>query len=180
MIFHENRLLQIIGGALLDNDWLTSFQHGLDFHHAQPGYVMMARWLPTTEASMIPEYANNYLGKWLQGTKIFKCCTCPAGRVTYNFHSSCKHLHLSFKSVCTKEHKGLYVIWLAQVILSKALVLQDECFGKNYSSFLYFTRNNQRTSGIFVPWAPLLNYNSVHGTWKYMAVIGPDIQKCWV
>ena len=36
-----------------------------------------------------------------------KYCTCPAGRVTYNFHSSCKHMHLSFKSVCNKEHKGV-------------------------------------------------------------------------
>ena len=40
-----------------------------------------------------------------QGTKIFQYCTCPAGRVTYNFHSSCKHMHLSFKSVCNREHK---------------------------------------------------------------------------
>ena len=39
----------------------------------------------------------------IQGTKIFKNCTCPAGRVTYNFHSSCKHMYLSFKSVCNKE-----------------------------------------------------------------------------
>ena len=39
-----------------------------------------------------------------------------------------------------------------RVILPKALVLQDECFGKNYSSFLDFTRNYKRTSGIFVPW----------------------------
>ena len=36
-----------------------------------------------------------------QGTKIFQYCTCPAGRVTYNFHSSCKHMHLSFKK-CTR------------------------------------------------------------------------------
>ena len=41
----------------------------------------------------------------LQGTKIFQYCTCPAGRVTYNFHSSYKHMHVSFKSVCNKEHK---------------------------------------------------------------------------
>ena len=31
-----------------------------------------------------------------QGTKIFKQCTCLAGRVTYHFHSSGKHMHLSF------------------------------------------------------------------------------------
>ena len=41
------------------------------------------------------------------GTKIFQYCTCPAGRVTYNFHLSCKHMHLSFKSVCNKEHNGV-------------------------------------------------------------------------
>ena len=40
-----------------------------------------------------------------QGTKIFKYCTYPAGRVTYNFHLSCKRMHMSFKSVCNKEHK---------------------------------------------------------------------------
>ena len=41
----------------------------------------------------------------LQETKIFQYCTCPAGQVTYNFHSSCKQMHLTFKSVCNKEHK---------------------------------------------------------------------------
>ena len=45
--------------------------------------------------------------KQFQGTKIFQYCTCPAGRVTNNIHSSCKHMHLSFKSVCNKEHKGV-------------------------------------------------------------------------
>ena len=33
----------------------------------------------------------------------------------------------------------------------KTLVLQDESFGKNYLSFLAFTRNYERTSGIIVP-----------------------------
>ena len=42
-----------------------------------------------------------------QGTKIFQYCTCPAGQVAYNFHSSSKHMHESFKSVCNKEHKGV-------------------------------------------------------------------------
>ncbi|XP_052257337.1 uncharacterized protein LOC127862301 [Dreissena polymorpha] len=37
-------------------------KHGLDFHHAQPGYVMMTKWLPTDEPNSIPEYANQYLG----------------------------------------------------------------------------------------------------------------------
>ena len=43
----------------------------------------------------------------LQGTKIFQYSKCPGGRVTYNFHSSCKHMHLSFKNVYNKEHKGV-------------------------------------------------------------------------
>ena len=43
--------------------------------------------------------------QYMQGTKIFKYCTCPAGRVTYNFHSSCKHMHMSVKSVCNNEPK---------------------------------------------------------------------------
>ena len=42
-----------------------------------------------------------------QGTKISKHFTCPAGWVTYNFHLSCKHMHLSFKSICNKEYKGV-------------------------------------------------------------------------
>ena len=45
-----------------------------------------------------------------QGTKKFQYCTCSAGRVTYNFHSSCKHMHLPFFKcycVCNKEHKGV-------------------------------------------------------------------------
>ena len=43
----------------------------------------------------------------LQRKKIFQYCTHLAGQVTYNFHLSCKHKHLSFKSVCNKEHKGV-------------------------------------------------------------------------
>ena len=104
--------------------------------------------------------------KQMQGTKIFQYCTCPVGRVTYNLHSSYKYnvMHLSFKSVCNKEHKGVICNTtsssyssestrptLPQVILPKALVLQNECFGKNYSSFLDFTRSYEPTSGIFVP-----------------------------
>ena len=35
----------------------------------------------------------------IKGTKIFQYCTRPAERVTYNFHSSCKHMHSSLKIV---------------------------------------------------------------------------------
>ncbi|XP_052802343.1 uncharacterized protein LOC128232684 [Mya arenaria] len=48
----------------LEHSHLTAVfaKYGLDFHHAQPGYVIMSKWLPTTEPDMIPEYANQYLG----------------------------------------------------------------------------------------------------------------------
>jgi hypothetical protein len=32
---------------------------------------MMAKWLPTTEPSMIPEYANQYLGNLFNNVNIF-------------------------------------------------------------------------------------------------------------
>ena len=44
-----------------------------------------------------------------------------------------------------------YVIRLPKVILFKALVRHDECFGKNCVSFLDFTRNYERASGILSP-----------------------------
>ena len=92
-------------------------------------------------------------GNGLQGTKIFQYCTCPAGRKTYNFHSSCKHMHLSFKSVCNKEHK--------RVICNMTSSSNSSQIGKNYLPFLDFTRNYERTSGIFVPW-PLSFHHSVY------------------
>ena len=38
------------------------FQHGFDFNHAQPGYVLMTKWLPDNEENKLPEYANQFLG----------------------------------------------------------------------------------------------------------------------
>ena len=38
-----------------------------------------------------------------QGTKIFQYCTCHAGRATYNFHSTCKNMHFSFKRFAKKN-----------------------------------------------------------------------------
>lgn len=35
---------------------------GFDFHHAQPGYVLMNTWLIKEIPSTLPEYANQYLG----------------------------------------------------------------------------------------------------------------------
>ena len=52
---------------------------------------------------------------------------------------------------------NIYIICLPRVILPNALILQDECVGKNYSSFLDFTRNYERTSGIFAPGNVLTN-----------------------
>ena len=52
----------------------------------------------------------------IQGTKIFQYCTRPAGRVINNFHSSCKHMYLPFKSLYNKEHKG--ATWLIKFLIS--------------------------------------------------------------
>ena len=60
-----------------------------------------ARWFPRS-------WRSRRNARWvMSGDKIFQYCTCPAGRVTYNFHLSCKHMYLSFKSICNKEHKGV-------------------------------------------------------------------------
>ena len=72
--------------------------------------------------------------------------------MTYNFHSSCKHMHLSFKSVCNKEHKGVIYNMTSSSYSSQSTHPTGRVLGKSYSSFLDFTRNYKWTSGIFVPW----------------------------
>ena len=72
--------------------------------------------------------------------------------MTYNFHSSGNHMHLSFKSICNKEHKGVICNMPSLSNSSQSTRPTGRVLGKNYSSFLDFTRNYERTSGIFVPW----------------------------
>ena len=94
--------------------------------------------------------------------------------MTYNFHTSCTQA--SFKSVCNKEHNRVIcnmtynkvpyitakmifyqVSFIAASHILKSMLrkclehAQDKCFGMNYLSFLDFTHNYERTSGIFVP-----------------------------
>ena len=66
--------------------------------------------------------------KMLAGDKKIQYSTYLAGRVTYNFHSSCKHIHLSFRSVYIKEHKAvIYNVTssspVGRVLLEELLVL---------------------------------------------------------
>ena len=65
----------------------------------------------------------------IQGTKIFQYCTCPVGRVTSSFHSSCKHMHLSFKSVCNKEYKGVICNMTSLSNSSQSTCHEDWCTG---------------------------------------------------
>ena len=96
------------------------------------------------------------------GDKIkIKNCTCPAGHVTYNFHSSCKHMHLSFKSVCNKEHKEVICNITSSSNSFQSTRPTGRVLGKNYSSFLDFTSNYERTSGIFVPCPKLKLWHTV-------------------
>ena len=69
--------------------------------------------------------------------------------MTYNFHSSCKHMHLSFKMKCNKEHKGVICNTTSLSYSSQS----TRPFGKNYSSFLDFTgvynnRNGPERTGM--------------------------------
>ena len=84
--------------------------------------------------------------KFAGGIKIIQYCTCPAGRVTYNFHSSCKCMHLYFKSVCGVIFNMTSLSNSSQSTRPTRRVLWEE-----YSSFLDFTGNYKPTSGIFVP-----------------------------
>ena len=124
---------------------------------------LISSWtLAKTDQSLMSDL--RYCG---QGTKIFQYCTCLAGRVTYNFHSSCKHnvMHLSFKSVCNKEHKGVICYTTSSSYSSQSTHPTGQVLGKNYLSFLDFTRNYERTSGIFVAWW-VFSYGFVMGWLK--------------
>ena len=56
--------------------------------------------------------------------------------------------------------------------IPKAFVQQDECFGKNYLSFLDFTHNYEQTSGIFVPW-PCIDYCEASNNFVCFVVLCP-------
>ena len=87
--------------------------------------------------------------QYSQGTKIFQYCNCPAGQVTYNFHSSCKHMHLSFKSTYNKEHKRVICSMTSwSNCRTSALGRITHSF---YISLVITSQNNERTSGILSP-----------------------------
>ena len=47
---------------------------------------------------------------YLSGDKIFQYCTCPAGRVTYNFHScTCPIIVYAIKKIREYEGRFFYV-----------------------------------------------------------------------
>ena len=79
------------------------------------GQHMRWHWRPAKAKTRLHSHAIMYVHllltftkygiQSLEGTKMFQYCTCPAGRVTCTFHLSCKHMHLSFKSECNREHK---------------------------------------------------------------------------
>ena len=70
-----------------------------------------------------------------------------------HFHSSSKHMHLCFKRVYNKEHKGVICNMTSSSNSSQSTHSVGRGLGKNYSSFLDFTHNNKLTSGIFVLWS---------------------------
>ena len=50
-------------------------------------------------------------------------------------------MHLSFKSICNKEHKGVICNMTSSSNSSQSTRPTGRVLGKNYSSFLDFTRN---------------------------------------
>ena len=64
---------------------------------------------------------RNYKQNSNRGQKILNIAHL-AGRVTYNFHSFCKYMHLSFKGICNKEHN-----MTSLSNFSKGLILLNEC-----------------------------------------------------
>ena len=60
-------------------------------------------------------------------------------------------MHLSFKSVGNKEHKGVICNMTSSSNFFQSTHPVGQVLEKNYSSFLDLTRNHERTSGIFVP-----------------------------
>ena len=87
----------------------------------------------------------------MQGTKYFNFVLVLRDEFLTIFTRPANKCTCPLKVYAIKNIRELYVIHFPRVILPKALVLQDECFGKNYLSFLDFTRNYERTSRIFVP-----------------------------
>ena len=86
-----------------------------------------------------------------QGTKIFQYCTGPTGRGTYNFHLSCKHMHLSFKSVCIKEHKGVICNVTSSSNSSQSTRPSGRVLWEELLVLSIFHRNYEWTRGIFCP-----------------------------
>ena len=107
----------------------------------------------TSEWNCSEQPKHNMFHRWenhhsLQGTKIFQYWTCPAGQVTYNFTQ-----HLSFKSVCNREHKGVKCNMILRSNSSKSTCPTGWALCEEFIYFLDFTCNNEGTCGIFVPWS---------------------------
>ena len=101
-------------------------------------------------AAQMFQYAyelNSHIWIIIQGTKIFQYCTCPAGRVTYNFHSSCKHMHSSLKIVCNKENGGggVFDVFEVPYITAKMIFIHCSQFHSciPYTDKKSFTFNTQ-------------------------------------
>ena len=71
--------------------------------------------------------------------------------MTYNFHSSCNRMHLSFKGVCNKEHMGVICNMTSLSNSSKSTRPIGRVLGKNYSSFLDFALKLQEDEWNFCP-----------------------------
>ena len=102
---------------------------------------------------------------WFRGQKYFNIAFVLQDEWLTNFTRLANTCTCPLKAYAIKSIRESNVIWFPRVILPKALIL----FGENYSSFLDFACNYERTSGIFVPW---LIY-PVMGWWPCINLLSP-------
>ena len=65
-----------------------------------------------------------------QGTKNISILHLSC-RTSDNFHSTCKHMHSSFKRICNKEHKGVIFNRTSSSYSSQSTHPVRKCLGKN-------------------------------------------------
>ncbi len=112
----------------------VAVRHGFTFHHAEKGYVMLTRWLPTTEDTLPPNASHQVC----QGRSVIailcwrKCCACASDGHDMPRWDVCKGNWLELVTVMTgaQMHVVLQVGIGAFVVNSKREVLVvQERFG---------------------------------------------------
>ena len=115
----------------------------LELWRPVPTTFTVTVWHRTID-NVMPAYPKGLLET---GDKIISILHLSCRTSDLQFSLVLHHTHLSFKSLCNKEH----IKRSNMTSPSNSSQSRTSAFVKNYSSFLDFTRNYERTSGIFCP-----------------------------